>query len=60
MGVFSYKYTCIQEDQAAMSFEQYVMEELEYYDQHPEEDDQITECHSNSFVAFDLDYTTQS
>ncbi len=41
-----------------MTFEQYVKEELAYYDEHPEEDDQITEAHSNSFVAFDLEYTT--
>ena len=41
-----------------MTFEQYVKEELAYYDQHPEEDDQLTECHSNSFEAFDLEYTT--
>ena len=43
-----------------MTFQEYVEAELKYYDEHPEEDDQITECHSNSFVAFDLDYTTQS
>ena len=41
-----------------MTFEQYVKEELAYYDEHPEEDDQITEAHSKSFVAFDLEYTT--
>ena len=41
-----------------MTFELYVKEELAYYDQHPEEDDQLTECHSNSFEAFDLEYTT--
>ena len=40
-----------------MTFEQYVKEELAYYDEHPEEDVQITEAHSNSFVAFDLEFT---
>ena len=41
-----------------MTWEEYIAGELEYYDQHPEEDDQLTECHSNSFEAFDLEYTT--
>ena len=40
-----------------MTFQEYVKEELAYYDQHREEDDAL-EAHSNSFVAFDLEYTT--
>tara|TARA_B000000557_G_scaffold254434_1_gene244530 strand:+ start:9804 stop:9932 length:129 start_codon:yes stop_codon:yes gene_type:complete len=39
-----------------MTWEEYVENELKYYDEHPEEDDPL-ECHSNSFVALDLDYT---
>ena len=41
-----------------MTFQEYVEGELKYYDEHPEEDDQLTEAHSNAFVAFDLEYTT--
>ena len=41
-----------------MTFEQYVKEELEYYDQHPElDDDQVLECHSNSFETTEVEYT---
>ena len=40
-----------------MTFEQYVKEELAYYDQHPEEDDAL-EAHSNEAVAFEIEYTT--
>ena len=40
-----------------MTFQEYVKEELAYYDQHPEEDDAL-EAHSNSFDSFDLEYTT--
>ncbi len=40
-----------------MTFEQYVKEELEYYDQHPEDDDQVLECHSNSFEITEVEYT---
>ena len=40
-----------------MTFQEYVTEELKYYDEHPEEDDGL-EAHSNSFAAFDLEYTT--
>jgi hypothetical protein len=40
-----------------MTFQEYVKEELAYYDQHPEEDDGL-EAHSNSFEAFDVEYTT--
>ena len=29
------------------SFEEYVKEELKYYDDHPDEDDQSLECHTN-------------
>ena len=41
-----------------MTFQEYVTEELAYYDQHPEEDDDGLEAHSNSFEAFDVEYTT--
>ena len=40
-----------------MTWEEYVDNELKYYDEHPEEDDYIIEAHSNSFVALDRDYT---
>ena len=42
-----------------MTFQEYVKEELAYYDQHPEEDDALA-AHSNSFEAFEVEYTTQS
>ena len=42
------------------SFEQYVKEELAYYDQHPEKDDASLEAHSNSYDCYEIDYTTQS
>tara|TARA_B000000557_G_scaffold130882_1_gene106082 strand:+ start:377 stop:508 length:132 start_codon:yes stop_codon:yes gene_type:complete len=43
-----------------MTFEEYVKQELKYYDDHPEEDDNIIEAHSNSMVALELDYTSSS
>ena len=43
-----------------MTFEEYVKQELKYYDDHPEEDDYIIEAHSNSMVALELDYTSSS
>ena len=43
-----------------MTFQEYVEEELKYYDEHPDEDDQALEAHSNSSLAFELDYCTAS
>ena len=43
-----------------MTLEQYVKEELAYYDEHPEEDDLVIEAHSNASLAFEVDYTTQA
>ena len=42
-----------------MDWDEYIREELKYYDEHPEEDDPI-EAHSNSFELVELDYTTSS
>ncbi len=33
------------------TFEDYVKEELKYYDDHPEEDDQYIECHTNESIV---------
>ena len=43
-----------------MDWKKYLEEELKYYDDHPEEDDNIIEAHSNSMVALELDYTSSS
>ena len=43
-----------------MTFQEYVEQELAYYDEHPDEDDQVLEAHSNASMAFEVDYTTQS
>ncbi len=40
-----------------MTFQEYVTEELAYYDQHPEDNDGI-EAHSNSLESFEVEYTT--
>tara|TARA_B100001250_G_scaffold42215_1_gene33388 strand:+ start:397 stop:525 length:129 start_codon:yes stop_codon:yes gene_type:complete len=42
-----------------MTFEDYIKEELKYYDEHPEEDDTL-EAHSNSMVAFEMEFTSSS
>jgi len=42
---------------SVMTFQEYVKEELAYYDQHPEEDEEL-EAHSNSFEAFDVEYAS--
>ncbi len=42
-----------------MDFEEYLREELSYYDQHPEEDDTL-EAHSNSFPAFEIEWSASS
>lgn len=33
------------------TFEDYVKEELKYYDEHPEEDDHLIECHTNESIV---------
>lgn len=40
-----------------MEFQKYVEEELKYYDEHPEEDDQLVEAHSNSDITFEVDFS---
>ena len=35
-----------------MDWEEYLKNELEYYDQHPEEDDCIIEAHTNDAVSY--------
>ena len=42
-----------------MTWEEYVKEELKYYDEHPDEDDCILEAHTNAYQAYDMDYTVQ-
>ena len=42
-----------------MTWEEYVKEELAYYDEHPEEDDPI-EAHSNGEVGLEVEYTCSS
>jgi len=38
-----------------VKFEQYLEEELKYYDEHPEEDDPV-ECHTNGVVCTEVEY----
>ena len=38
-----------------MTWEEYVAGELEYYEQHPEEDCEL-EAHTNGIAILDLDY----
>ena len=40
-----------------MDWEEYLKEELKYYDEHPEENDPV-ECHSNSSMCLDIDYSS--
>ncbi len=40
------------------TFEEYLKNELEYYDEHPEEDDPL-ECHSNSLMGSECEYKWQ-
>tara|TARA_B100001250_G_scaffold110541_1_gene93316 strand:+ start:408 stop:536 length:129 start_codon:yes stop_codon:yes gene_type:complete len=42
-----------------MNFEEYLKEELSYYDQHPEEDDTL-EAHSNASLSFEMDWSASS
>tara|TARA_B100000131_G_C17562170_1_gene387280 strand:+ start:108 stop:257 length:150 start_codon:yes stop_codon:yes gene_type:complete len=39
-----------------MTWEEYVREELAYYEEHPEESDPL-EAHSNGEVALEVEYT---
>ncbi len=43
-----------------MTWEEYVKEELKYYDEHPDEDDTVLEAHSNAYQGYEVDYTVQS
>ena len=42
-----------------VKFEQYLQEELKYYDEHPEEDDPI-ECHTNGVAGVECENKWQS
>ena len=42
-----------------MTWEEYVREELAFYDEHPEYDDPI-EAHSNGEACLELEYTCSS
>ena len=39
-----------------MNWEEYLREELKYYDEHPDEDNDPTECHSNGVVCTEVEY----
>ena len=43
-----------------MDWKKYLEEELKYYDENPEEDNDPIECHSNSSMSIDVDYSTSS
>ncbi len=43
----------------SVSFDQYVKNELAYYDDHPEEDDSVLECHTNA-LDYEVDYCTST
>jgi hypothetical protein len=43
-----------------MDWKKYLEEELKYYDEHPDEDNDPIECHSNGAVAVDIGYSTSS
>jgi hypothetical protein len=42
-----------------LTFEEYLAEEMKYYDDHPEEKDDL-EAHSNGSMMLDIDYSTSS
>ena len=42
-----------------MTWEDYVTEELKYYEEHPEESDPL-EAHSNGEACLELEYTCSS
>ena len=39
-----------------MTWEEYVANELKYYDEHPEDDDSIIEAHTFSMVRMEFEY----
>ena len=39
-----------------MDWEEYLREELKYYDENPDEDNDPTECHSNGVVCTEVEY----
>ena len=41
-----------------MTFEEYIREELKYYDAHPNEDEAL-EAHCNAIVSIEYDYTAK-
>jgi|TARA_B100000029_G_scaffold415502_1_gene419325 hypothetical protein len=43
-----------------MDWEEYIKEELKYYDENPDEDWDPIECHSNSSMSLDIDYSSSS
>ena len=43
-----------------MDWKKYLEEELKYYDENPEEDNDPIECHSNGSMCLDVDYSTSS
>ena len=43
-----------------MDWKKYLEEELKYYDENPDEDNDPIECHSNSSMSLDVDYSTSS
>ena len=43
-----------------MDWKKYLEEELKYYDENPDEDNDPIECQSNRAVAVDDDYSTSS
>jgi len=43
-----------------MDWKKYLEEELKYYDENPDEDNDPIECHSNGSMCLDIDYSTSS
>ena len=43
-----------------MNWEEYLREELKYYDENPDEDNDPIEGHSNSSMSIDIDYSSSS
>ena len=43
-----------------MDWEEYIREELKYYDENPDEDYDPIEGHSNGSMCLDIDYSTSS
>tara|TARA_B100001079_G_C16286777_1_gene459088 strand:+ start:530 stop:655 length:126 start_codon:yes stop_codon:yes gene_type:complete len=39
-----------------MTWEEYIANELKYYDEHPEDDDSIIEAHTCSMVMLEFEY----